>query len=104
VAKSIEAMKDLKQISVDDAVAVGFHYQAGKSITIDFDGCYGTESNKHIDGRCSLIVKGWASATAIQMDANGNRNYRYGSLDRIGWQLATTLGRNYRQSVSAFKI
>ncbi|WP_152559958.1 hypothetical protein [Hymenobacter sp. IS2118] len=76
VAESIKAMKDLKQFSVDDGVAIGFHYQAGKSIAIDFDGCYSMESKKYLDGLCSLTVENWASATAIHLNLDGDGKER----------------------------
>lgn len=73
MAESIKAMKDLKQFSVDDEVAIGFRYQEGKSIAIDFNRCYGIEEEKYL-GECSIVIKGWDSATATHMDADSNGN------------------------------
>lgn len=71
-------MKALYDVSVDDAVSVGFSYHSEAYIHIVFDGCFDVKSGKPIEKLCTLIIKQWSSASVKEDD---NRETRWRSLD-----------------------
>jgi len=79
-------MKDIRQISVEDEIATGFSYTVGAHIAIDFDRCWSVEQGAYLAGPCSLIIKQWMKASAV--DDTGKEHpleRKLGIIDMVLW-------------------
>ena len=79
-------MKDIRQISVKDETATGFRYAVGSCIAIDFDRCWSVEQDAYLASPCSLIIKQWVKASAV--DDTGKEHpleRKLGVIDMVLW-------------------